>query len=132
MGPEAICLLALVLSLIGMPIAAEAQQARHPHRIGVLHTAFFEEIPSVAGLKAGLKDLGLEEGRDVTFDIRVTRGKLDAAPMRAAALVKSGVDLIFAQTEQAARPVKDATPTIPVVFAEVGDPVAAGLVVAIP
>src|SRR5512143_902335 len=132
MGPEAICLLALVLSLIGMPIAAEAQQARHPHRIGVLHTAFFEEIPSVAGLKAGLKVLGLEEGRDVTFDIRFTRGKLDEAPTVAAALVKSGADLIFAQTEQSARPLKEATQTIPVVFAEVGDPVAANLVASVP
>ncbi len=34
----------------------------------------------MAGLKAGLKALGLEEGRDVTFDIRFTRGKLEEAP----------------------------------------------------
>jgi putative ABC transport system substrate-binding protein len=115
-----------------LPVASEAQKPRRPYRIGVLHTAFFEEIPSVAGLKAGLKELGLEEGRGVTFDIRFTRGKLDEAPAAAAALVKSGVDLIFAQTEQSARAVKDVTQTIPVVFAEVGDPVAAGLVTSIP
>ena len=132
MGPTALVLVALALGTMVVPVASEAQQARRPYRIGVLHTAFFEEIPSVAGLKAGLKALGLEEGRDVTFDIRFTRGKLDEAPAAAAALVKSGVDLIFAQTEQSARPVKDATQTIPVVFAEVGDPVAAGLVTSIP
>jgi len=131
-GPETIFLLALVLSLIGMPIAAEAQRAGRPYRIGVLHTAFFEEIPSVAGLKAGLKALGLEEGRDVTLDIRFTRGKPDEAPPAATALVKSGADLIVAQTEQSARAVKDATQTIPIVFVEVGDPVAAGLVTSIP
>jgi putative ABC transport system substrate-binding protein len=131
-GPTAIAGFVLALSLFGAPPAAHAQQVKRPYRIGVLHTAFFEEIPSVAGLKAGLKELGLEEGRGVTFDIRFTRGKLDEAPAAAAALVKSGVDLIFAQTEQSARAVKDVTQTIPVVFAEVGDPVAAGLVTSIP
>jgi putative tryptophan/tyrosine transport system substrate-binding protein len=131
-GPMATLLLVLAISAVGAPLAAEAQQAKRPFRIGVLHTAYFEEIPSVAGLKAGLRELGLEEGRGVTFDIRFTRGKVDGAPAAAAALVKSGVDLIFAQSEQSARAVKDMTQAIPVVFAEVGDPVAAGLVTSIP
>jgi len=61
---------ALVLALLTAgcfvsPPAADAQSSGRPYRIGVLHTAFFEEIPSVAGLKAGLKALGLEESRDV-------------------------------------------------------------------
>ena len=86
----------------------------------------------MAGLKAGLKALGLEESRDVTFDIRFTRGKLEEAPPAAAALVKGGADLIVVQTEQPARAVKEATQTIPIVFVEVGDPVAAGLVTSIP
>jgi putative ABC transport system substrate-binding protein len=42
------------------------------------------------------------------------------------------VDLIFAQTEQAARAAKAATQTIPIVFVEVGDPLAAGLVASVP
>jgi len=122
----------LVFVVLASSLTACAQPANRPYRVGVLHTAFFEEIPSVAGLKAGLKALGLEEGRDVTFDIRFTRGRLDEAPSVAAALAKSGVDLIFAQTEQTARPLKEVTQTIPVVFAEVGDPVAAGLVASVP
>jgi putative ABC transport system substrate-binding protein len=121
----------LALALRSAPLAAQAQQGKPPYRIGVLHTGFFEEIPSVAGLKAGLNALGLAEGRDVTFDIRFTRGKLDEAPTVAAALVKEGVDLLFAQTEHSARAAKEATRTLPVVFAEVGDPVAAGLVTSI-
>jgi len=130
--PAAIVIAVFTLGVLASPPAADAQRASRPYRVGVLHTGFFEEIPSVAGLKAGLKALGLEEGRDVTLDIRFTRGKLDEAPTAAAALVKSGVDLIFAQTEQSARPVKDATQTIPIVFVEVGDPVAANLVASIP
>jgi putative tryptophan/tyrosine transport system substrate-binding protein len=131
-GAAAIVVVALFLDILAVPLAAEAQQAKRPFRIGMLHTGFFEEIPSVAGLKAGLKELGLEEGRGVTFDLRFTRGKLDEAPPAAAALVKSGADLIVAQTEQSARALKDATRTIPVFFVEVGDPVAAGLVASIP
>jgi putative tryptophan/tyrosine transport system substrate-binding protein len=122
----------LVFVVLASSLTACAQPGNRPYRVGVLHTAFFEEIPSVAGLRAGLKALGLEEGRDVTFDIRFTRGKLDEAPRVAAAMAKSGVDLIFAQTEQSARPLKEVTQTIPVVFAEVGDPVAAGLVASVP
>ena len=88
-GPVATLLAALAISLVAAPLAAEAQQVKRPFRIGVLHTGFFEEIPSVAGLKAGLKAMGLEEGRDVTFDIRFTRGKLEEAPSAATALVKT-------------------------------------------
>jgi len=131
-GVTAIACAVLALTLRSAPLAAQAQQGKPPYRIGVLHTGFFEEIPSVAGLKAGLAASGLVEGRDVTFDIRFIRGKLDQAPAAAAALVKSGVDILFAQTEHSARAIKDATQTIPTVFVEVGDPVAAGLVVSIP
>lgn len=128
----AVAIAVFAIGILASPLAADAQRASRPYRVGVLHTGFFEEIPSVAGLKAGLKALGLEEGRDVTLDIRFTRGKLDEAPTAAAALVKSGADLIFAQTEQSARPLKESTQTIPIVFAEVGDPVAAGLVASVP
>ncbi len=108
--------------------ASGAEPARRPYRVGVLHMAFFPNIPIVEGLKAGLKAAGLEEGRDVSFDIRFTRGNLQAIHPAAAALVRAGVDLIFADAEAATRSAKDATQTIPIVFAAVGDPVAAGIV----
>jgi putative ABC transport system substrate-binding protein len=82
----------------------------------------------VEGLKAGLRDLGLQDGRDVTFDIRFTEGKLDAMPAAAAALVKTGVDLIFTSQEAATQVARDATRTVPIVFTLVGDPVGARLV----
>jgi len=131
-APATILIVALALSIVTAPVAAEAQQARRPYRVGVLHTGFFEEIPSVAGLKAGLKALGLEEGRDVTFDIRFTRGKLDEAQSVAASLVKTDPDLLVAQQEHAARALKAATLKVPVVFVEVGDPLAADLVASVP
>jgi len=106
----------------------EAQKAPRPFRVGVLNAAWAASHPTVEGLKAGLKELGVEDGRDVTFDIRFTEGKLDAMPAAAAALVQAGVDLIFTSQEAATQAAKDATKSVPIVFTLVGDPVAAGIV----
>jgi putative ABC transport system substrate-binding protein len=121
--------LAAVAILLWLSVeAAEAQQPPRPFRVGVLNAAWAASHPTVEGLKAGLKELGVEDGRDVTFDIRFTEGKLDAMPAAAAALVQAGVDLIFTSQEAATLVAKDATKTLPIVFTLVGDPVAAGIV----
>ena len=62
------------------PPDALAQQAKRPYRIGAVHAAFAPNHPAVEGLKAGLKELGLEEGREVTFDNRFTEGKFEVMP----------------------------------------------------
>ncbi|MBI1728937.1 MAG: ABC transporter substrate-binding protein [Candidatus Rokubacteria bacterium] len=108
--------------------AGEAQEAPRPFRIGVLNAAWAASHPTVEGLKAGLKALGVENGRDVTFDIRFTEGKLDTMPAAAGALVTAGVDLIFTSQEAATQAAKDATKGVPIVFTLVGDPVGAGIV----
>jgi len=123
------CFWVAVAILFWLPVhAAEAQQAPRPFRIGVLNAAWAASHPTVEGLKAGLKELGVEDGRDVTFDIRFTEGKLDAMPAAAAALVQASVDLIFTSQEAATQAAKDATKSVPIVFTLVGDPVAAGIV----
>jgi putative ABC transport system substrate-binding protein len=111
-----------------LPFSASAQRTRPPHRVGVLNDARAANHPTVEGLKAGLRDLGFEEGRDVTFDVRLTDGNPARLPAAAAALVRAGVDVIFASGEAATLAAKAATPTIPIVFTLVGDPVAAGIV----
>jgi putative ABC transport system substrate-binding protein len=125
--------LTLILAIV--PSTAAAQQARRTYRIGVLNEGWAATHPAVLGLKTGLKDLGLEEGRDVTFDIRFTEGKLEALPVAAEALVKAGVDLIFTSHEAATQAAKAATQAakattqkIPIVFTLVGDPVGAAFV----
>ena len=120
--------MAVAISLWLPTHAAEAQEAHRPFRIGVLNAAWAASHPTVEGLKAGLKELGVEDGRDVTFDIRFTEGKLDTMPAAAAALVQAGVDLIFTSQEAATQAAKDATKSVPIVFTLVGDPVAAGIV----
>jgi len=118
-----------VAILLWLPThVGEAQKAPRPSRIGVLNAAWAASHPTVEGLKAGLKELGFEDGRDVTFDIRFTEGKLDAMPAAAEALVKTGVDLIFASQEAATQAARNATKSVPIVFTLVGDPVGARLV----
>ncbi|MBI2468365.1 MAG: ABC transporter substrate-binding protein [Candidatus Rokubacteria bacterium] len=122
--------LLLALAAVAAPHAG-AQPVGRPYRIGILHEGYLPAIAQVQGLKAGLKVGGLEEGRDVTFEVRVTRGTPEAAPAAAAELVKAGVDLIFTSGEGPTHAAKAASRTIPIVFVRVGDPVAAGIVAAI-
>lgn len=119
-----------VALLLGLLLAAPvgAQEARRPFRVGVLNEAWTANHPTVEGLKAGLKELGLEEGRRVTFDVRFTEGKLETMPTVARALLETGVDLLFTRQEAATLAARDATTQVPIVFTSVGDPVAAGLV----
>jgi putative ABC transport system substrate-binding protein len=131
MSTRKIFVAAVILAILAAPLAADAQQARRPYRIGVLHGGHAPSTPAVEGLKAGLKAAGLEEGRNATFDVRFTRGNLQETPAAAAALTTEGVDLIFANGDEFAQAAKTATRTIPVVFTGVGDPVAPGLVAAV-
>ena len=121
-------LLLAVALLLSLPHVGAAQEPRRPLRIGVLNAAFAASHPTVEGLKAGLRELGYEDGRHVTFDIRFTEGRLDTMPEAAGALVKSGVDLIFTSQEAATKAAREATTTIPIVFTLVGDPVGAQFV----
>jgi putative ABC transport system substrate-binding protein len=81
----------------------------------------------VLGLKAGLAEQGLQEGREVLFESVHTRGQLDTLQAGVAGLVQAKVDVIFAALESPTRAAMNATSTIPIVFAQIGDPVAAGI-----
>ena len=117
------------LALIG-PLAfpAGAQPTRPVHRIGVLNDARAANHPTVDGLKAGLRGLGLEEGRDVLYDVRLTDGNPEQMSAAAGALVRAAVDVIFTSGEAASLAAKAATQAVPIVFTLVGDPVATGIV----
>src|SRR5262245_26967622 len=98
-SPASACSVALALALAALPCAAQPQQASRALRIGVLNEAWAANHPTVEGLRSGLRELGLEERRDVLFDVRFTQGEPEATPAAAQALVKAGVDLIFTSGE---------------------------------
>src|SRR5262249_5765816 len=75
----------------------------------------------------GLRDLGYVVGRDVVIEYRDAEGKLERFPALAAELVALKVDVIVTGNTPAALAAKQATRTIPIVFAGTADPVTSGL-----
>jgi putative ABC transport system substrate-binding protein len=110
------------------PVAAEIQQtARVPH-IGYVSTNLAANPHLVEAFRQGLRDLGYVEGRNLMIQYRSAEGKLELFPALAAELVALNVDVIVAANTRAALAAKQATGTIPIVFAGPADPVSSGLV----
>ena len=123
-------LISLVACLVplGLRSPADAQQPASPRRIGVLLVAFSPESKEAQAFRQGLRDAGYVEGRDVVIEWRSADGDYARIPALAADLVQRKVDVIVVDTTLAARAVKRATSTIPIVMATVADPVGSGLV----
>jgi putative ABC transport system substrate-binding protein len=109
------------------PRLSRAQQAPKVWRVGVLEPgpppSLFLDL-----FRAGLRDLGYVEGRNLTLEIRWAEGRNERLPALAAELVALKVDAIKTQSTPAALAARAATSTIPVVFTGVGDPVGANVV----
>ena len=105
------------------PLGAGAQEykAGKVARIGVLGT-------NLEAFLQGLRDLGYVEGRNVVIEYRLDEGKPERLPALAAELVALRVDVIVTAGTVQALAAKQATTTLPIVFTQVGDPVASGLV----
>jgi putative ABC transport system substrate-binding protein len=114
---------------LALPLAARAQQAGRIARIGFLGAASAAGYASrVEAFRSGLRDLGYVEGANVIIEYRWAEEDSRRLPELAAELVRSGVDVIVTHGTPGSLAAKAATPTIPIVMANVGDPVATGLV----
>ena len=110
---------------------AEAQQAKKVPRVGYLFTGSRSFAPASSTFKAflqGLHELGYIEGKNIAIEYRYAEGKPNRYPELASELVRLKVDVIFTSSDPAVQAAKKASKTIPIVFAAVSDPVAAGLV----
>lgn len=128
--------------IISLPCVTSAWPfvARAQHRvlpvIGILSTRSRPPAPwepdhgRVAG---GLRKVGYVAGQNVTLEFRFADGHYDRLPALAADLVSRKVDLIMTfGGSPPALAAKNATSTIPIVFADAGDPVEFGLVASLP
>lgn len=98
-------------------------------RIGFLGpTSAASNAGRMEALRAGLRDLGYLEGKNLVIESRWAEGKFDRLPELAAELVRLNVDIILTAGTPGIRAAKNATTTIPVVMVTSGDPVAFGFV----
>ena len=120
-------LTALGGGLVAAPSSIQAQQAGKVYRVGVV----LEGGPyyaAIEGLKAGLKEAGVNEHTHYVLDIRDMKGSFAAIAGAAQDLEREKVDLIYAIATSVAKAVQGATTKVPIVFYAGGDPVDNGLV----
>jgi putative ABC transport system substrate-binding protein len=121
-------LVALGAGALAAPLTSFAQQKGKIWRIGFLGTASASGFARrVDALRAGLRDLGYVEGKNLAIEYRWAEEKYDRLPELAAELVRLKVDVIVTHGVPT-RAAKAATTTIPIVMATSADPVAIGLV----
>jgi ABC-type uncharacterized transport system substrate-binding protein len=119
----------LVGGMLAGPAAARAQPAGRVARIGFLGAASAAGYASrVEAFRSGLRDLGYVEGINIVIEYRWAEENNQRLPELAAELVRSGVDVIVSHETPGSLAAKQATSTIPVVMANVGDPVGSGVV----
>jgi putative tryptophan/tyrosine transport system substrate-binding protein len=124
------------VSLLGgaaaWPLAARSQQQAKVARIGYLGLGPASATSSrVEALRAGLRDLGWVEGKNIVIEFRWADG-VQQLPELAAELVRMNVDVIFAPTSTMVEPARQATKTIPIVFSNHADPIGSGHVASLP
>jgi putative ABC transport system substrate-binding protein len=129
-----------------MPFGAHAQPSQRVYRIGYLGAGemgpprLWREAPrpgpwrGLEGahlfevLRAGLREHGYVEGRNLAFEFRWAEGKFERLPALAVDLIGLPVDVLVAGTDRTALVAKAATRTTPIVFIGSADPVGRGLV----
>jgi putative ABC transport system substrate-binding protein len=113
------------------PIGARAQQPKKVARIGLLVTPSLEAPEARTILNAfyqGLREHGYIDGQNVIVEVKAANSKMERFPALANELLGLDLDVIVASNSVAGRAVQQATTTIPIVVAVMGDPVSDGLV----
>jgi putative ABC transport system substrate-binding protein len=113
------------------PMAARAQQANRVMRVAVL-LSFAETDPVAQSWNRSslqeLHSLGWADGSNIQIDIRWAAGDVDRLANLAKELIDLRPDVVLAVTTPAVNAIVQLTRSIPVVFTQVTDPVAQGLV----
>ncbi len=122
-----LAILALVVTLVAVPLASKAQPTAKVWHIGYLG----QGDPSLGirdALLQGLRDMGYIEGQHIMIETRSGQGKFEPLAALAAELVRLPVEVLVTAGVAATLAAKAATSTTPIVFAYVPDPVDMGLI----
>ncbi len=122
-------LIASVVALLSAPPARGAQQAGKMPRVGIVWIATAANVaPFHEAFRQGLRDLGYVEGETIALETRSAEGVVDRLPGLMADLVRLKADVIVAPSTPAVLAARQATGKIPIVMANVADPVGLGFV----
>jgi putative ABC transport system substrate-binding protein len=111
------------------PSASRAQHPGKMARVGFLGLPAVDSLPQrTEAFRTGMRDLGYLEGHNVTIDYRWADSDYGRLPALLAELIDLKVDVIVTHGTPGALAAKQATSTIPIVIAVVGDAVASGVV----
>ena len=117
--------------LLALGFSVEAQQEKKVPRVGILlpwSSASDVSLSFLQAFREGLHEAGYVEGQNLAIEHRYAEGVSERFPNLAAELVRLKVDIIVTTAGPPSRAAKQATNTIPIVFTQVSDPVAEGLV----
>jgi len=129
MKKAALLSILFVVVLLAVAVRAEAQQPGKVPRIGFLESSTASGIAVLLeAFRQELSKLGWIEGKNITIEYRFAEQKNERLPELAGDLVRLKVDVIVVSGSGPAIAAKSATTTIPIVMANLGDPVGAGLV----
>jgi putative ABC transport system substrate-binding protein len=117
----------VVLVFVLLDVSVAVGQQPKLNRIGVLLPGG-PLYDTVDGLRAGLKELGLEEGKHILLTVRDTKGDAKTGQSAAKQLEQEKFQLIYAIGSSVIVAAKEGTANIPIVFSIGSDPVALGLV----
>jgi putative tryptophan/tyrosine transport system substrate-binding protein len=120
----------LTVFLLSSVQPAEAQPAKRVYRIAVLSPRVGIEARDEI-FREGLRELGYVEGQNIVIAWRFAEEKPERLGELAAELAKLNVEVIVTYTTPAIKAAMHATKTIPIVMANVGDPIARGFVVSL-
>jgi ABC-type uncharacterized transport system substrate-binding protein len=120
---------ALIGGAAAWPLAARAQQPTKVARIGFVGLTAADSLPKrLDAFRAGLRELGYQEGRNIVIEFRWADGQYERLPALFTDLVRRNVDVIVTHGTPGILAAKQATATIPIVIAASGDAEASGLV----
>jgi putative ABC transport system substrate-binding protein len=126
-----ILLFVVTILLVTFSQPAEAQPTGKVARIGVLRPERPEDAAGeslIEAFRQSLLELGHVEGKNIVLEVRWAEGKRDRLFELAAELVRLKVDCLLTGGGTAGRAAKKATSTIPIVMANIDDPIGEGFV----
>ena len=115
----------LLGSTAAWPVVARAQQRERVRRIGLLWPGAPPDKWDTA-FREGLRTHGYVEGRNILLEYRWAEGNQERFPVLAEELARLPLDVIVTLSAPAILAVKQATTTMPIVFAGTSDPVRTG------